>query len=785
MRIIEELVERIRDSGDKYNPEVQDKPYCILWTDGRRDWEKYIPILKSEIPELLILGDYDPQNQTGPAIWIRYVVTNKDPNVKISSGQKPIIYLPGVSRQELRAVESCTDEVKLIAELQYRGVFWSQANTRDWTLFAFLSSEHGGLGLDVFQDGETRKSIDRAFEKLLHRELISLKGRTLDIEFFDNLLTPDYIKNLLEWINNESVKKESLNDNEWKSFVSISKGKLGFNPEKDGVLTGAALIANHKDLWAAVWERFCEAPERYENIPLIIRKCIPPSSMNWANPGHNEFEGWPQWNEMQENNLRIQLLDILNYDIQKAKQKIIELEKEHAHRRGFVWSRMGESPLAIATEQLHVLSITTETALKNGNITDLETGYVEGGWRADYSKINALASVTKQNDVEAVSSVIQTIYKPWAEDSARYLQRIVDEEKNDDKFRYPQSGKEYRELESYDEGDCILFIDGLRFDLGKRLAELLVEKCDIQEEVNWAALPSVTATAKPAVSPVHHKIYGDKINNAFIPNISGTEKSVSSYNFKKLLTDSGWTIINPFSITSAATFGWCEFGDIDKIGHDRGWKLVYEIEKHLKDIRDLVVKLLESGWKRIHIVTDHGWLLMPGGLPKTELAKVLTETKWGRCAALKPGVKSDQRQVSWYWNSVYHIAVADGISCFRNGIEYDHGGISLQECLTLKMTVSPGSSIELKTINFREIVWRGQRCIIALDGSYNGLSIDIRMKPADPGSSIVFKHNQVREDGTASVVVENEDLHGQEAYIILINQENKLVSQNKTRVGVN
>ena len=47
-----------------------------------------------------------------------------------------IIYLPGVSRATLRATEDCPQELKPLAELQYRGVIWSQANCKDWTVAA-------------------------------------------------------------------------------------------------------------------------------------------------------------------------------------------------------------------------------------------------------------------------------------------------------------------------------------------------------------------------------------------------------------------------------------------------------------------------------------------------------------------------------------------------------------------------------------------------------------------------------------------------------------------------
>jgi hypothetical protein len=48
-----------------------------------------------------------------------------------------------------------------------------------------------------------------------------------------------------------------------------------------------------------------------------------------------------------------------------------------------------------------------------------------------------------------------------------------------------------------------------------------------------------------------------------------------------------------------------------------------------------VEELIQAGWRRFRIVTDHGWLLLPGGLPKTELPMHQVETRWGRSAILK------------------------------------------------------------------------------------------------------------------------------------------------------
>lgn len=99
------------------------------------------------MPELIILGDYAPDKRMGPAIWLRCVIAGRTEDVSLPKDQTPIFYLPGVSRQDLRAFENCPDHLKSLAELQYRGVIWSQINAKDWTILPYLKSDQGGLGI--------------------------------------------------------------------------------------------------------------------------------------------------------------------------------------------------------------------------------------------------------------------------------------------------------------------------------------------------------------------------------------------------------------------------------------------------------------------------------------------------------------------------------------------------------------------------------------------------------------------------------------------------------------
>jgi len=259
MQLIDALTEAIRNAA-RHNPDVQLSPACILWTDGDRQWEPVVRRLQLEIPELLQLGDYQPDNRKGPAIWLRCVIVGLVDAVPLTSGRTPILYLPGVSRQDLRAVESCPDPLKPLAELQYRGVIWSQVNAKDWTILAFLKSNQGGLGLDVAQDTDTKRAMQLALYRLLDQDLTTLRGNHLNSVFFNTIVTGDPVRDLLMWLDQGDAFRLSRDENAWRGFVEICKSQIGFNPENDGPLKAAGLLAARKGPWENVWSRFREAP---------------------------------------------------------------------------------------------------------------------------------------------------------------------------------------------------------------------------------------------------------------------------------------------------------------------------------------------------------------------------------------------------------------------------------------------------------------------------------------------------------------------------------------------
>ncbi len=772
MKIVDRLLKAVR-SASVFNPEVQVAPASILWPDHDRQWEAVIPLLQAELPELFVLGDYAPEKRIGPAIWLRCVIAGQIEEINLPADRTPIIYLPGVSRQDLRAIESCPDRLKPLAELQYRGTIWSQINAKDWTILAFLKSDQGGLGLDVAQDNATKNAMQLALHRLLDEEIALLRGKRLDKNFFNTLLTGgDPVRDLLQWLDQGDAFKGNREVNEWRAFADVCKTQFAFDPENDGQLAGGAKLAGHMGPWKAVWERYCEAPKRYPQISSLLRKCQTPAFDLFTNA--ETAGGWPQWNDEQEASLRHDLLALGKLPSHEVRNKIIELEKTHAARRELVWAELGETPLARALEYLALLAETTRQSLAAGTLADMATGYRSQGWQADDALLNALAQVENEQDLSMISTTIRSLYLPWAEESAHYLQKIW---KN-----YPPM--KMHGLDSGPTPGCVVFVDGLRFDCAKRLMILLERQgLTVDAVERWAALPSVTGTGKPAVAPLIRKnvIAEEPEPYNFAP--------LTPHQFKKALNNNGWHILgkkeavpSPDSLDPARL--WVECGDLDHEGHNRGWKLARQMDLLLEEILERIVALVDAGWAKIRIVTDHGWLLLPGGLPKTDLPSSVAETKWGRCAVIKPGASSSGLEIPWHWNPNQHFVLADGISCFRNGEEYTHGGISLQECLTLELTVTGSKeSCSSPVASITDVVWKGLRCTIAAEDQFAGLSLDIRMQPGNQDSSVVVGVKVLKENGTASVVVEDEELEGSAATLVLIDENGTLVAQVATVIG--
>lgn len=227
----------------------------------------------------------------------------------------------------------------------------------------------------------------------------------------------------------------------------------------------------------------------------------------------------------------------------------------------------------------------------------------------------------------------------------------------------------------------MLFCDALRYDVGQRLQERLQES-GFDSELTWrlAALPTVTPTAKPAVSPVADRIVGGTPSLTPVDKEQGRVLRITR--FRRLLDGMGIQDLPSLGhLGDPSGMAWDEQGAVDRYGHQHGIVLAHHVHAEVERLVERVAALLAHGWQQVTIVTDHGWLLLPGGLPKADFSTNLTLERKERCAVLSPNAQTDHLTVPWHWNADVRIAVAPDIHCFEAGKAYEHGGISPQECV--------------------------------------------------------------------------------------------------------
>ena len=746
------------------------KPVALLWTDADGQWQPLIPALRQVLPQLFQLGSYAPDERQGPVIWLKCIVGRTLPEVAPNEGVVPILYLPNVGRQELRPAGDCGPMLQPLVELQYRGEVWHQRNGRDWTVTAFLTSDDG-LGLDIAGDSQTRDAMLRALPLLGHEQIVGLRGRQLSADDFNRFAISDPIRDLLTWMSDKEAFETGCDAGRWATFCDVCTREFGIHPDTGGIHAAADALTEGEGKWEEVWQRFREAPKRYPGVSTALRAMHPKDLF-----GLLDRSRWPALNHDQEDKLGKGLEAVTKLAHGDACEKVATLDEEHKERRGWVWAELGESPHAVALEPLGRLARAAMNPLSGPTVDVFVSNYAAEGWRCDLAAIEALASLKSGVEHNLITRVVRALYEPWLDRSARRFQELLSAHDVD-------PGKLVAGTEA-DMDTCILFIDGLRFDLGVMLQGKLDSRGIKTRMVHRIApIPTVTATAKPMASPAYSVCTGGARAENFYPLVSGSDRLADARRLREVMTSQGVDVLEdgePYMAMGAKAGAWKETGKIDRLGHSLGADMVGQIDSEIESIVGHIDMLLSAGWKKVRVVTDHGWLLLPGGLPKIELAPYLVQTKWARCAAVQGESAPATPTYPWYWNPVLRIASPPGIGAFRVNTEYAHGGVSPQECVVPDLTVELGDAPLSATIT--AISWRGMRCRVSVDTKTRNLSVDLRLNWKQAGSSIA-ESKPLAEDGTASLVVSDDNHESAAVSVVVVGESGQVLDYKPTTVG--
>lgn len=766
--IYDKVIQALKQA-EQHNSNIMVKPEVILWPDPENQWAEVIPVLQSEFPQLLIFGEYNPSKKQGPAIWIKCMVAKTLPDAKWEDDVTPIIYLPGIAKTDLRNVEEAGLQFQPLLEYQYTGILFLQENGREWTILAFVENPLNGLGLKILKDTATKDALKKVLPTIFQDNDVLHSATIIDAAYLNNHLFPDITSGILNWMCKGDIFLQKMDKGKREVFSTLSESQYEFKPEHKNIKAIAEKLGSQRNNWKYVWQMYANAPRKFREIEELLRLAKP------GDLGSGIFafpeESWPQVNESMEEELYQALMKTSKIHAKDALEALKNLEQKHQVRRNWIWYELDYAPLANALQYLIKMVEITSTPFPSNTIGDLKEYYISKGYLADQAMRKSLAAVKTENHKSVIKALIKSIYQPWLDLITQKFQNLVAEDASIFTGQAAQIEKE-----SY-----VLFVDAFRYELAKEFTERLIKsKYKVELETNWSAIPTVTPTAKPANSPMATSISVKSEISDFRPQLqSGKDLQVAV--FRESLAENNFkSVVNSNEIDTEINC-WQEIGEIDTKGHNEQSAMVKRIDELFDQVLEVIETAFEKGIKRIKIVTDHGWLLLPGGLPKTQINVDLTQTRWGRCALIKEGTKTDLLQLPWRWNPMIFIAYAPGISFFKINEEFAHGGISLHECLipTLLVENPSGSQIAAKIL---QVKWVNLKCAVETENAKDGFTLDIRTKYSDEKTSIVESRKREVVNNKGSVMV-NDEAESQAATIVLLDENGTILDKKLTTVG--
>ena len=250
---------------------------------------------------------------------------------------------------------------------------------------------------------------------------------------------------------------------------------------------------------------------------------------------------------------------------------------------------------------------------------------------------------------------------------------------------------------------AVMFVDALRYELGQELLEALeADGAGDQRQITarLAAIPTVTPIGMAALLPGGDRrqvAYGDdwQITIANSDNLKSKDArrawlerhldDVTFYNLDQLLSTPADQIPTASVIIVFDT-------TLDAVGETASKLAWNAFSTLLQSVKKGVHKLLELGVDKVHVVADHGFLLLDevGEHEKVSVREVpalarksryLVGPHLGKTDQLRFPVPGSEELMAWF---------PRGIGCFRTPGPYNyvHGGLSLQELVVPHVTVT-------------------------------------------------------------------------------------------------
>lgn len=244
---------------------------------------------------------------------------------------------------------------------------------------------------------------------------------------------------------------------------------------------------------------------------------------------------------------------------------------------------------------------------------------------------------------------------------------------------------------------AILVVDALRLDLAAMLQQRLGQG---ELQAYLAHVPSVTWVGMNALTPGFDAHLEIKDGKATLPSSAGGGDLIYRAARWKLLEAAGVGYLGKdkkgnrrdevhhlHEFTSAQkpsnlpkVLVLFDRG-VDEVGHGTDREVIQHFDELLAELERAVRRLQKWGYTEIHIVTDHGFVLLHKDANPLQFAvdKSIFAIADARFGILKPGKYSPTVSVPFSLDPEWQVALAPGLRSFGAPGAFFHGGATLQE----------------------------------------------------------------------------------------------------------
>lgn len=701
-----------------------------LWFDPSGEFSRLLPALRRHLGSMnqppFSLLEYDPEQCHGQ-VWLKHQIHSA--LGALSEGERKsrrfVVYLP-VAEDRLDAPDERGEHhLELLEEYRTAGLIWRVGGKRP-SLFRFL--REAGVRLPS-NPSDQRKLYDGGAESLLSKYVAKFAERPP--AFWETLLTPDVAQSRLLGDADQNIIQLAIDpDATWAEledkglvpeFLAAVEERYGFSHASESpsawIQSFVAAVALTETFQG--YDEPADFPFADRLPPLGLRHHYGDLLRRWLRDSEGRA-AWDHWVGEVERDIDLSAWASAREGLSFAFPHIVRLRWDNAIAALEEAAAKTSATEAFFAERLDRIKLEAEFTRASDRpigawqlLLDLGE-FLEACRKAEHDVAGAtdpgtLAQVYVQNaapvdakhvvlrreaeerDLRCVTVIADRCYASYTNAlNGRFFKEYAHQGTADLAGIPLVTGKLESDLWGSDGRRAVIIIDALRFDCALAIRDQLRGQ-DVDVEPMRAELPTITPIGMTALMPLSAATVSLQIKgNNLHPKVNDKDCAQRAQRLS-FMTEFGADCrdIDDIEATQTAPDGAGEllvvFGhdQVDHIGHGSADTLIRHIDLEVQRIARLVRKLHRWGYESVHVVTDHGFILLEESKLPDEVPcdKEWCHVRKERFALVPASADIPLASFPCSWDSSMRVAVPPGLAFFKAEKSFSHGGAALQELI--------------------------------------------------------------------------------------------------------